>query len=71
MKTVDLTIQGMHCEGCARTIEALLTSEPGVKVATVSYGNGSARVLYDQATIDLPRLVKAVERAGYRVTESR
>jgi DNA-binding transcriptional MerR regulator/copper chaperone CopZ len=71
MKTIDLTIHGMHCEGCAQTIEALLTTEPGVKAATVSYGNGSARVLFDPASNDLPRLVKAVERAGYRVTEGR
>ncbi len=71
MKTIDLTIQGMHCGGCASTIEALLTAEPGVKAATVSYGSGSARVLFDPASIDLPRLVKAVERAGYRVAENR
>lgn len=70
MKTVDLTIQGMHCEGCARTIETLLTTEPGVKAATVSYGSGSARVLFDPSGIDLPRLVKAVERAGYRAARS-
>jgi Hg(II)-responsive transcriptional regulator len=71
MKTIDLTIQGMHCEGCAKTIEALLTTEPGVKAATVSYSSGSARVVFDPTGIDLPRLVKAVERAGYRVPESR
>jgi copper chaperone CopZ len=71
MKSIDLTIQGMHCEACAKTIEALLTTEPGVKAATVSYGSGSARVLFDPASIDLPHLVKAVERAGYRASESR
>jgi copper chaperone len=70
MKTIDLTIQGMHCEGCAKTIEALLTTAPGVKAVTASYGSGSARVLFDPATIDLPHLVEAVERAGYRVTQS-
>ena len=71
MKTIDLTIQGMHCEGCASTVEALLTAESGVKAATVSYGSSSARVLFDPASIDLPRLIKAVERAGYRVAEPR
>ncbi len=71
MKSATLTIEGMHCDGCAKTIEALLAAEPGVKAATVSCGNGSARVLYDQASIDLQRLVSAVERAGYRVPESR
>lgn len=68
MKTADLTVEGMHCDGCARTIEALLTSEPGVKTATVSFAKGSARVMFDPVAIDLPSLVKAVERAGYRVS---
>ena len=71
VKTIDLTIQGMHCDGCAKTVEALLTAEPGVKAATVSYRGGSARVLFDPASIDLPHLVNAVERAGYRVAERR
>ena len=71
MNTVDLTIQGMHCDGCAKTVEALLKSEPGVKSATVSYAKGLARVVFDPVTVDLPALVKAVERAGYRVPETR
>ena len=71
MKAIDLTIQGMHCDGCARTVEALLKSEPGVKSATVSHAKGLARVVFDPATVDLPALVKAVERAGYRVPETR
>lgn len=70
MKSVDLTIQGMHCEGCAKTVEALLKSEPGVKSATISYAKGLARVVFDPASVDLSALVKAVERAGYRVPES-
>ncbi len=71
MKLIDLSIQGMHCERCARTVEALLKSEPGVRSATVSHAKGIARVVFDPASVDLSALVKAVERAGYRVPESR
>lgn len=67
MKTVDLTIHGMHCEGCAKTVEALLSAESGVKAATVSYATRNARVLFDPASIDLPDLIKTVERAGFDV----
>lgn len=70
MKSVDLTVEGMHCEGCAKTVEALLKSEPGVKSATISYAKGLARVVFDPQSVDLSALVKAVERAGYRVPES-
>jgi DNA-binding transcriptional MerR regulator/copper chaperone CopZ len=71
VKSADLTIQGMHCDGCAKTVEALLKSEPGVKSATISYARGLARVVFDPAAVDLSALVKAVERAGYRVPETR
>jgi Hg(II)-responsive transcriptional regulator len=71
MKTGELTIRGMHCDGCAKTIEALLSAEPGVKVATASYAGGIARVVFDPSKIDLAALAKAVERAGYQVRASR
>lgn len=67
MKSVELTIQGMHCDGCAKTIESVLKSEPGVKAATISHASGNARVMFDPAQIDLAALVKAVERAGFQV----
>lgn len=67
MKSVELTIQGMHCDGCAKTIESVLKSEPGVKAATISHASGNARVMFDPARIDLAGLVKAVERAGFQV----
>lgn len=71
MESIDLSIQGMHCEGCAKTVEALLKSERGVKSATISYAKGVARVMFDPTLVDLSTLVKAVEKAGYRVPESR
>jgi copper chaperone len=68
VKSVTLTIQGMHCDGCAETIKALVEREPGVKTVAVTFENSEARVLYDPATISEDRLVAAVERPGYRVT---
>ena len=68
MKSVTLKIQGMHCDGCAHTIRALVEREPGVKTAAVSFTDGEARVLYDPATINEERLVAVVERPGFCVT---
>ncbi|MBI1965673.1 MAG: heavy-metal-associated domain-containing protein [Betaproteobacteria bacterium] len=67
MKTVVLQIQGMHCDGCAETIKALLDVEAGVKASSVSFKDGSARVLYDPAAADEAKLVAAVEKGGYKV----
>ena len=70
MKTVLLQIQGMHCDGCAETIKVLLDIEAGVKASSVSFKDGSARVLYDPAVIDEKKLVAAIEKGGYKVSST-
>ena len=70
MKTLVATIEGMHCNGCAETIKALLATEAGVKAATVSFKEGRARVLYDPAAVDEKSLVAAIEKGGYKVTST-
>jgi len=67
MKSLALKIEGMHCEGCAGTIEALLAHEPGVKGVSVSHAAGKGQVLYDPAATDPARIAAVIERAGYRV----
>jgi len=67
MNTAILGIQGMHCDGCAQTIEALIRAKPGVRAAEVSFQDGQARILYDPQTIGEDQLVEVIERAGYRV----
>ena len=69
MKSLELRIQGMHCDGCADTIEALLAREPGVKGASVSYATGKGKVLYDAAATDPARIAATIERAGFRVAD--
>jgi MerR family copper efflux transcriptional regulator len=66
MNTAIFTIKGMHCEGCAERIKALLVREPGVTTSTVSFKDGHARVLYDPVITSADRLIAAIERAGYR-----
>lgn len=67
MKALTVAIDGMHCDGCAETIKALLTVETGVKAADVSYPARRARVLYDPAAVDEAKLIAAIERGGFRV----
>lgn len=69
MKSVTLKVEGMHCSGCASTIQALLQRNEGVKKVSASFEAGEARVLYDPALVSEEQLAGVVERAGYRVTE--
>lgn len=66
MKSLEMKIDGMHCDGCASTIQALLSHEPGVKSASVSFGRGMASVFYDPDETDPDRVAAAIGKAGFR-----
>jgi len=68
MKTVTFKIQGLHCEGCARTVEALVSAQPGVRKATVSFETREARILFDPRAVSDDRLVTMIGQAGYSIT---
>ena len=68
MNNVTLKVEGMHCTGCASTIQALLQRKAGVRRASAYYESGEARVLYDPAAVSESDLVEVIEKAGYRVT---
>jgi DNA-binding transcriptional MerR regulator/copper chaperone CopZ len=68
VKSVTLKIEGMNCDGCAETLQALLRRQAGVKSAAVTFGDRAACVLYDPGMIDEERLVTVIERPGFRVS---
>ncbi|HYU67820.1 MAG TPA: heavy-metal-associated domain-containing protein [Burkholderiales bacterium] len=67
MNTVTFKVEGMHCGGCAETIQALLERSAGVQKAAASFAEGEARVLYDSRAVTEEQLVAVVEKAGFRV----
>lgn len=70
MKTTILTIEGMHCDGCARTIEALLGRVTGVRKAEASFDERRARVLHDQTTASAADLAAAIAKGGFTADEA-
>jgi copper chaperone len=66
MKTVELKVEGMDCEGCVKSVTRMLSGVPGVASVEVSLAEARARVTYDPAKADVPAMKKAVERAGYK-----
>lgn len=68
MKTLEVEIAGMHCDGCASTIQALLSHETGIKSANVSFAKGRATVLYDPNETNTAKVTAAIEKAGFRAT---
>ncbi len=67
MKTATFKIEGMNCGHCANTIKTVVETQPGVQMATVSFDEGRARILYDPKAISEDRLVAAVQESGFKV----
>lgn len=67
MKTTIFRIEGMNCDACANTIKGLVEKEPGVRIASVSFSGGQARILYDPNATSEDRLVDVIQRPGFRV----
>jgi copper chaperone CopZ len=67
MQRMIAEIEGMHRDGCAETIKALLSLEAGVEAVSVSYPERRAHVSYDPAAVDPAKLVAAIEKCGYKV----
>ena len=69
MKTTIFIIEGMNCDGCAETIQSLIEKEPGVRMASVSFNDRAARVLYDPQAIQEARLIALIQKPGFRVID--
>jgi copper chaperone CopZ len=69
VKTTTLRIEGMHCDGCAETLQFLLGREEGVRKVEVSFDKSEARILHD--TADEKRFASVVRKAGFRVAGNR
>ena len=67
MKTTIFRIEGMNCDACANTIKGLVEKEPGVRMATVSFSERQARILYDPNATPEDRLIEVIQRLGFRV----
>ncbi|MHB8626429.1 MAG: heavy-metal-associated domain-containing protein [Aggregatilineales bacterium] len=59
-------IQGMHCVGCAMTIDGAVEDLPGVKSATTNYARQVAEVEYDEQKVTEAQIVAAIQAAGYK-----
>ena len=55
----------MSCASCAISVESMLKTLPGVKQASVNYGDRSVHVEFDNSATSLGSLRKAVKDIGY------
>lgn len=70
MNTTTFRIDGMHCDGCADRIRTLLSKEPGVREARVSFAEGAAAVRFNPHSVSEARLREVIETGGFNVVET-
>jgi Cu+-exporting ATPase len=68
-KTADLLIRGMTCAGCVHTIESRVKSLAGVTQCDVNLATGSATVTFDPAQVELEKIRRTIDEAGYEARE--
>lgn len=65
LQRAELSLLGLHCAGCAGTVETALAAVPGVTRADVNYATTRATIVYDPHQTDVDTLREAVRREGY------
>ena len=68
MKTVTVTIEGMHCPKCAAKVQAAIEDKFSVKSVSVSHENGTA-VIDTEYALDAEGIKAVVAAVGFTVTD--
>jgi copper chaperone len=68
MQRVRMTIDGMTCGGCVGAVRTVLGRLSGMGQTEVEVGSVVAE--YDAAAVDVDAMRKAIEKAGFTVTET-
>jgi len=66
--TGRFAVEGMHCNGCVRSVTGAVSRLPGVEKVDVSLDDKRATVAYDATAVQPEQIVKAIEAAGFEAT---
>jgi copper chaperone len=70
MKTEQLKVTGMTCDGCTSKVAHAIKAVNGVHDVVVSLSGGVAAVRYDEQLTTVDKLKLAVKGAGYSADAS-
>ena len=65
-KRIDVKVEGLTCASCPATIRSLLTAEPGISDARVTYPDGNGYVLFNDS-VSKEEIIAKMSDAGYKV----
>jgi len=62
---VDLVIEGIHCAACVWLNEKVLNQTEGVLEISINFSNNKAKLVWDEDTIQLSKLIDKIRSVGY------
>ncbi len=65
LSEINLIIEGIHCSACVWLNEKVLHQTEGIIEATINYSNNKARVVWDDETIPLSKIIETIRAIGY------
>ncbi|KAA3640590.1 MAG: copper chaperone [Armatimonadetes bacterium] len=70
MTDITLSVPDISCDHCKNSIEGALQPLDGVVSAEVSVENRNVAVTYDESSVDVATMVKAIDEQGYEVANT-
>jgi copper chaperone CopZ len=67
VKTIELHVTGMTCEGCENTVKEAVNKVGGVTSAEASYTAELTTISYDTTMTDIDKLSAVINDLGYNV----
>jgi copper chaperone len=67
MEKAILTVKGMTCMGCVKSVKNVLEPIPGVAGVDIVLENSQVAISYDAAKASIEQFKTAIQDAGYEV----
>lgn len=71
IETVEFTISGMTCNGCAEHVIHEVNRLDGIIIVNASHENGNAIVEFDNSKTSITAIENAINSTGYTVTHKK
>jgi copper chaperone CopZ len=69
MTRIEIPVEGMRCEGCARSLQFALQRLEGVHDARADFAAGRVRLSLDRERVSEQQVRETIELCGFRPAE--
>ena len=69
VETIRITVTGMTCEGCERTVQTAVKNLPGVQEVKASHTDSVAIVAFDTTLVSFAQMQQAINAKGYQAKD--